>query len=217
MPFSESVKIMLYAGSGNRCAFPGCQTPLVFTLKQSKAVVNHGKAAHIVAESRKGPRGRNSMSVAMRNSYENGIVLCTNHHTDVVDKYPTKFTVTQLRQWKSAHEKKYATLTKSRQKNIQVLSIYAEYVDKWSELAFLNNWQSWTAPILRAGSNCLSYEVYLSYIELCSWLAARVWPDTFRSPENALLNFQRVAVDFIFTFERQAEAHGRMMCTDKFP
>jgi len=85
---------MLYASSGNRCAFPGCRTPLVFSLTKSKATINHGKAAHIVAESHKGPRGRNSMSLVRRNSYENGIVLCTNHHTDVVDKYPEKFTVT---------------------------------------------------------------------------------------------------------------------------
>jgi hypothetical protein len=216
MPFSESVKVMLYASSGNRCAFPGCATKLVFTEEKSKALVNHGKAAHIVAESRKGPRGRSPLSIARRNSFENGLILCTNHHTDVVDKYPSKFSVSQLRQWKKAHERKYARSSDSRQRHLDVIRIYAEFIDQWSELAYLNAWYNWTAPLLRAGSSCLSSTVYQSYIELCSWIAARVWPGKIQPLEDAIQNFGRVAVDFIFTFDRHSEAHGEMYCTEKF-
>jgi hypothetical protein len=216
MPFSESVKVMLYARSGNRCAFPGCKTQLVFTLKEYRTIVNHGKAAHIVAESPNGPRGKTSMSLAKRNSYENGIVLCTNHHDDIIDKYPDKFTVNQLRKWKKRHEDTYGKVSSSSAQNIEILRRYAEYVDKWTELAAVKGWMSWTAPLLRAGSNCMSQEVYRSYLEMCSWLATRVWPGIFKSFEDALNNFGRVAADFIFTFDRHSEAHGNMLCTDKF-
>ncbi len=216
MGFSESVKVMLYARSGNRCAFPGCPISLVFTLQDSKSTVNHGKAAHIVAESKSGPRGKSKMSVAERNSYSNGIILCSNHHSDVVDKFPEKYRVTQLRKWKADHEIKYAQISSSVSKQFHTKSIYAEYIDRWSELALLDGWYSWTAPILRAGSNCISQHVYFNYLELCSWLATRVWLGKFKHLEYAFWNFGRVASDLIFVFDKHSEAHGNMLCTDKF-
>lgn len=216
MPFSESVKVMLYASSGNRCAFPGCPIRLVFNEKKSKELVNHGKAAHIVAESRKGPRGRQRLSSAKRNSYENGIVFCTNHHTDIVDKHPSKFSVSLLRKWKKDHDRKYGLSAKNPSKQLEVARLYAEYVDRWSELSCVDNWFHWTAPLLRAGSNCFSYAVYESYIELCSWIARRVWPGKFRLLEDAIQNFRNVASDFLFVFDKHSDAHHNMLCTDKF-
>ena len=216
VPFSESVKVMLYARSGNRCAFPGCPIVLVFTEKQAGKVVNFGRAAHVVAEKTKGPRGRSSMSLAERNSYENGIVFCANHHDDVVDTFPEKFTVAQLRKWKRAHESKYGNLRPSVGKSSKFLPLYAEYVDTWVELSRIDSWFGWTAPLLRAGAYYLNVGIYDDYIKVCSWLANRVWPGKLRSLENAFQNFRYVASDFIFTFERHAEQKGNFLRTDKF-
>ncbi len=216
MPFSESVKVMLYARSGNRCAFPGCSIALVFTLKESGAVVNFGKAAHIVAESPKGPRGRSKMSLAERNSCENGIVFCTPHHTDVVDKFPERFTVQELVKWKRGHEKKYGNISSAIGKRAPLLSIYAEYTDKWVDLALLDGWLTWTAPMLRAGAHYMSFAVYYNYIELCSWLATRVWPGKLRALEKAFENFRHVASDLIFTFDKHADANGNVLRTHRF-
>lgn len=216
MPFREAVKVMLYARSGNRCAFPGCPIPLVFTLKESRAVVNHGKAAHIVAESSNGPRGTSKMSIAERNSYENGIIFCTNHHSDVVDKFPEKFTVQELFKWKGEHEKKYGDISSAIGQRAQVLSTYAEYIDRWADLALLDGWRTWTAPMLRAGAYFMSLAVHDSYLELCSWLATRIWPGKLGALENAFENFRHVASDLIFTFDKHADAHGNVLRTEKF-
>jgi hypothetical protein len=216
MPFSESVKVMLYARSGNRCAYPGCPVTLVFTEKQAGAVVNFGRAAHIVAESPKGPRGRSPMSLAERNSYENGVVLCSPHHTDVVDSFPEKFPVRLLREWKKAHEKRYGNGTPSIGRASKYLPLYAEYIDRWAQLARIDGWRNWTGPMLRAGAWFMNPAVYESYIELCSWLANRIWPGKLRGLENAFHNFRRVATDLIFTFDKHAENDGRLIRTDKF-
>jgi hypothetical protein len=216
MPFSEAVKMMLYARSGNRCAHPHCNIPLVFALGNKKGTVNHGKAAHIVAESKSGPRGKNTLSRVERNAVENGIILCTNHHTDVVDKFPKKFSITQLRTWKSRREAECSAFSAESSKTFQINATYAEYVDRWSELASLDWWYSWTAPLLRSGNNCFSLAVYHRYIELCSWLASRVWPGKFRKLEDSFENFRRVAVDFILVFERHSEARRNMVCTERF-
>lgn len=40
MPFNEAVKVTLYARSGNRCAYPRCSVPLVFTLEKFHNVAN---------------------------------------------------------------------------------------------------------------------------------------------------------------------------------
>jgi hypothetical protein len=216
MPFTESVKVMLYAKSGNRCAYPGCPISLVFTLKPQGAVVNHGKAAHIVAESRKGPRGRSKMSLAERNSYANGIVFCTNHHNDVVDKFPKQFTAPQLFRWKREHEKRYGPANPISLAKARVLETYAGFVDKWADLSFLAGWQFWTAPMLRVGAHFMGMPAYHSYIGLCSWLATRVWPKKLPALENAFGNFNRVASDLIFVFDKHAYAHGNILRTDRF-
>ena len=216
MPFSEAVRIMLYARCGNRCAFPGCKARLVFTLGEPKEMVNMGKAAHIVAESRKGPRGRSALPISQRNSYQNGIILCTHHHADVVDKLPSRFSISRLRSWKSAHERKYGRSSPWSQKRIQALTAYADYIDEWSARALLDGWQFWTAPLLRSGSHRISVENYHRLLELCSWLATRVWSGVMKPLEQSFLNFQLVTTDFIRTFDKHAEAHGNILMTDMF-
>jgi hypothetical protein len=216
MPFSETVKVMLYATSGNRCAFPDCPINLVFSLKEAHRVVNFGKAAHIVAESAKGPRGWSTLSLAERNSYENGIVFCTNHHNDVTDKFPDRFSVQKLLQWKKLHIEKYATQRSA--KRSLVLERYAEYIDGWAERARLDTWWTWTAPVLRFGSHAMSEAVYEAYLDLCTWLATRVWPGKLKDLEAAFDNFREVARDLIYVFGKHASADraGRILRTEKF-
>lgn len=58
--------------------------------------------AHIVADSREGPRGNLPMTQEQRGSHENQIVLCPEHHK-TVDSQPHTYSVQVLRQMKADH------------------------------------------------------------------------------------------------------------------
>ena len=98
---------LLYADSGNECAFPGCGTVLVKPGEGSGKAVNVGEAAHIVASSRQGPRGGAILGEDERDSRaSNRILLCPTHHTEV-DRQPLVYTVGVLRQMKEDHERRH--------------------------------------------------------------------------------------------------------------
>ncbi len=94
---------LLYAQSGNRCAFPACGEILTKVDPSSGEAVNLGEAAHIVAAERQGPRGREAINEVDRDRRaSNRILLCPTHHT-VIDKRPFVYTVEVLRQMKVDH------------------------------------------------------------------------------------------------------------------
>ncbi|MCI0489933.1 MAG: hypothetical protein L0229_25350 [Blastocatellia bacterium] len=98
----KEIKI-LFAKSGNLCAFPGCGTRLIEseTLEDAPAVV--GEIAHIVADSRQGPRGNFPLSNEDRQKHPNLILLCRRHHS-IIDKQKRTYSVQVLRQMKADHE-----------------------------------------------------------------------------------------------------------------
>ena len=96
--------------SGGICAFPGCNRRLVSpdSSLDSGAVI--AELAHIVADSREGPRGKVSLSDAERNGYENFIVLCPEHHK-VIDSQPNTFSIQVLRSPRSQQIREYLERT----------------------------------------------------------------------------------------------------------
>jgi HNH endonuclease len=96
---TEKTLRLLYAKSGNRCAFPGCPTPI------SDGQTLFGEAAHIKAESPKGPRYDPSQTPEQRRSFDNLILLCGVHHK-CVDDDVVSYTVDRLIQMKRDHEAK---------------------------------------------------------------------------------------------------------------
>lgn len=97
---------LLYAESGNSCAFPGCGEVLTRVDSLTGEAVNLGEAAHIVAAERQGPRGREPIGEADRDRRAaNRILLCPTHHT-MIDRRPLIYTVEVLRQMKSDHRER---------------------------------------------------------------------------------------------------------------
>lgn len=94
----------LFACSGNRCAFPLCNLPLVH---ESGKVT--GRLCHITARSPGGPRFDGGQSEDERNGFENLLLLCPVHH-DVVDAASTSgtYTVENLLEIKATHEERHA-------------------------------------------------------------------------------------------------------------
>ncbi|VVM46141.1 HNH endonuclease signature motif containing protein [Pseudomonas crudilactis] len=91
--------------------------------------VHIGEMAHIIAKSTNGTRGGEELSHG-RNSYENLILLCANHHTEV-DQNPQRYPVNELNRIKSEHERVAASVFESpreRQNDVDFLSLFMRFV-----------------------------------------------------------------------------------------
>lgn len=88
---------LLYAKSGNRCAFPKCPTPITI----NKTLV--ADVAHIRAENLGGARYDASQTDDERRDYANLILLCKVHHK-VVDDDEESYPVARLQKMKADHE-----------------------------------------------------------------------------------------------------------------
>ena len=88
---------MLFALSGNRCAFPRCQNHLI-----ERGVVV-GEMCHIEAKEAGGPRYNEQQTKEEREAFENFILMCAIHHK-VIDTKPDEYPVPMLLDWKAEHE-----------------------------------------------------------------------------------------------------------------
>jgi len=102
--------------SGGICAFSHCNRPLISPDSPFEDGALIAELAHIVADSRDGPRGKTPLSDEERNQHDNLIVLCPNHHT-IVDSQPNTFSIEVLRQMKRDH---LATIRSKLQPDITV-------------------------------------------------------------------------------------------------
>lgn len=93
----------LIALSGGICAFPGCDERLVAPGNQQDAAAFLGEMAHIVANSRQGPRGDSPLSDEQRDQHTNLLLLCGDHHK-TIDSQPLTYSVSVLRRMKEDHE-----------------------------------------------------------------------------------------------------------------
>lgn len=98
MAFQQTTVKRLYGKSANRCAFAGCEAPIIV----GKTVV--GEICHIRASRKKGPRFDPTLSKEERDDFSNLLLLCRTHHK-LIDADPSKFTVDLLKEIKQIHEK----------------------------------------------------------------------------------------------------------------
>jgi hypothetical protein len=90
----------LWGRSGNLCSFPGCGAELIRE-GFNRAL---GEEAHIKGEKPGSPRYDALQPQEERDSYENRILLCPTHHTEI-DADEAAWTVTRLYEVKLRHER----------------------------------------------------------------------------------------------------------------
>jgi hypothetical protein len=91
---------MLWGLAAGRCSKPGCEQECVKFLSSEDPTVI-GEMAHVIAKKPAGPRG---VPEGGDDTYDNLVLLCPTHHTEV-DKAPEgTFPADLLHQWKADHE-----------------------------------------------------------------------------------------------------------------
>jgi hypothetical protein len=103
--FTQKTKRAIALRSGYRCAHPECAgRTTVGPAKQSDKYEDTGKASHIFAASKRGPRGQGNMSREELRSVANGIWLCAKHADQVDTNDGKDYPPPVLLGWKAAHE-----------------------------------------------------------------------------------------------------------------
>lgn len=93
---------LLYAHSGNCCAYEGCHNPIF----EDDGTLT-GECCHIEAYSKDGPRYNEQQTDEERNGYDNLVLMCHRHHK-IIDSHPEQYTVERLNIIKKTHENKYS-------------------------------------------------------------------------------------------------------------
>ncbi|GAK59605.1 Blr0077 protein [Candidatus Vecturithrix granuli] len=124
-PPDAELKI-LFAKSGNVCAFPGCNTAIIAEEGDERRPL--AEMAHIIAYEDNGPRADPALSMKDRNKASNFILLCPTHHA-LVDKFEYQYNVHVLREMKRIHEDEMSTITRNfpdnREQSLKTESLHA--------------------------------------------------------------------------------------------
>ncbi len=204
MGISLKTHKLLWGRSGNRCAFPDCRRSLAEGETETDDPSVIGDEAHIIGREEASPRGESDLPIAERDQYDNLLLLCKIHHK-IIDDQPSEYTVGKLKEMKSRHERwvdENLSFDKGAQKDDV---IYASYVDKWIELADLDNWDGWTSPLLSGGQPHTSVERFDRLRVLNKYIYARIWPNRYPDLRSAFENFRHVLNDLLQVFSRFAE------------
>jgi SMODS-associated and fused to various effectors sensor domain len=107
----QKVQSALWARSGGRCAYRGCNEDLIGDLIAGRKDGVFGFIAHVVADRPDGPRGDAIRSISLAKNIENLMLMCARHHkvidVDAVADHP----VLLLLAMKAEHEARIATVT----------------------------------------------------------------------------------------------------------
>ena len=102
MAILEKDAKLLWGLAAGRCSNPGCNCECApFLDAESPTII--GEMAHIVAKRPGGPRG---VASGGSDKYDNLILLCPTHHTEVDKASDGTFPEEMLLEWKEAHEQR---------------------------------------------------------------------------------------------------------------
>jgi hypothetical protein len=138
----------LWGLAAGRCSRPGCDDECIRYLGDAATVI--GEMAHVIAKKPSGPRG---VAAGGDDSYENLILLCPTHHTEI-DKAPAgTFPVELLLEWKAQHEAQVKTAFVS-----PIFTNIAE-IANWIQRLLIENravWKTYGPESLAAQANPIS-------------------------------------------------------------
>jgi hypothetical protein len=102
--FPEPIKRALADRVGLFCSRPDCMQPTKGPHTEESKARNIGKACHIHAAAKGGPRFDKDQTPEQRRAASNGIWLCSNHAAEV-DVDEVRFPADLLKRWKAEAER----------------------------------------------------------------------------------------------------------------
>ena len=131
MPLPDVTR-RLYLASGNRCAFPQCDQPLM-----GVDAVLVGEIAHIEGALADSARFNPKMSNEQRRNYDNLILVCRTHHA-TIDRNPEHWTVAKLKDLKRKHEAIYTAAVDQLRRQVSDITDGVSYTPAVNGLAILD-------------------------------------------------------------------------------
>ena len=144
MGISDKTRKILWAKSGNRCAF--CRQKLVVDETELDIESVTGEECHICAKSSDGPRYEITLNEYEINNIDNLILLCSSHHKLVDDQVET-YTKSIL-----------INLYSIRANNMQAVAVYAFGIFKYpKEYDKISEFYRISIPIFNAAENHIGF------------------------------------------------------------
>lgn len=101
--YSPKTLKVLFALSGNQCAYPGCKNPVIIPPTEESDSLVLNQICHIYALKEDGPRGKAGLTEKELNAPENLVLFCPTHHV-IIDGQHETYPADTLKQWKQTHE-----------------------------------------------------------------------------------------------------------------
>lgn len=149
MAIPNKIIKMLYAKSGNICAFPQCNNPL-------STEINQSQIAHIISPKKNGPRHIDGYNGGNYNVEENLILLCPVHHHQV-DTNPYDYSIEWLQNIKKLHEEHVS-------KSLQPLNADQVFINDFLEICQANHIEEIICHLTIGAS---FYSILFEYKESC--------------------------------------------------
>ncbi|TJZ55881.1 HNH endonuclease [Streptomyces piniterrae] len=203
MTIGSPARKVLWARSGNLCAFLECNQLLTYNLhdEESRTLeesgIPLGEEAHIISGSPDGPRYDPNYPNGKVDDYENLILLCPTHHRIIDKKGGAGFSSETLREMKRTHEVAQAAKKSPsdlRREEIELRTL--AMVENWVDRAALSRWGNLTYRLNQPVVSLKESWVNALY-EQGEWLMMRNWPDFFPGLKSAFANYQCVLRDLV--------------------
>ena len=175
---SPTTKMILFAKSGGRCQFEGCNKYLLRDDITSEEL-NDANIAHIVASSSNGPRGACN-SHELSDDINNLMLLCKTHHK-LVDDNPEEYTVERLTKMKLSQERKVKELLDAMQYS-EALIVTLESSIKKEQIVKIDSKQAVHALRTTAHNPFDHYETHIRFSSNSNYKDRQYW----REAENHL-------------------------------
>lgn len=209
---------LLWGKSGMRCAFPDRGQALTVENDFGAETVV-GIECHIVAQKDSQTVAR-SESLLMdeeradyahlidnRDSYENLVLMCGVHSTQIDD--PAQgISVATILEMKAAHERAVAESGAAPTVPPPDL-FYAEIIDQWAQRIVLDRWPLIIQAVFADGHPRMEQDQFDALAETSEWIFNRVWPGVRPEIEEAMENFRRVANDLLWVLSAYPHEHLR--------
>lgn len=206
MSITIKTRKILWSKSGNKCAFPNCKADLIESSLFTDDSHVVGDEAHIIPQSKNGPRGEDFEKIPIENidKEPNLLLLCKKHHK-IIDDDPINHSVAKLHSYKKEHEEwVHKTLNFNIEQIRDELEVIS-YIEEWEKRINIDEWINWTNAPIFLPKNMLSEEIVSSFLLTDRYIKSRIWPNKFQVLKESFDIFGNLLNDLYWIYSAEGE------------